>query len=318
MQHAARRACARLLARGRDFGKRVISLVSSWVRPMRPYPTQDDLERSIAALTEAYWLGEPAPGQALEHFRYMLQFVRGKTSPRKLWLFASACYRRKWPLLNDVASSNAVELAERHAEGLAGRGCLRSIARDLQRTDECCRQSVICEQTATRARSPDGSLVIPPTGWRPSRPEADLHNRAREALERANRSAKEGELPKVQVLVLLGFTTPGEWVDAQATRSAWEIASTAALFALSGAAVARAQVHLLRHIVGNPFQPCPAAQYTTTLLQLAEAAYQGQDCLFALHDALVDAGHQVLAEHFKAEPWHPKGCWALDLLLGKK
>jgi hypothetical protein len=24
-----------------------------------------------------------------------------------------------------------------------------------------------------------------------------------------------------------------------------------------------------------------------------------------------------LAEHFQVEQWHPKGCWVVDLLLGK-
>jgi hypothetical protein len=35
-----------------------------------------------------------------------------------------------------------------------------------------------------------------------------------------------------------------------------------------------------------------------------------------LHDALLEAGHAELAEAFR-EPMHPKGCWALDLILGK-
>jgi hypothetical protein len=36
-----------------------------------------------------------------------------------------------------------------------------------------------------------------------------------------------------------------------------------------------------------------------------------------LHDALLEAGHPELAEHFQQEQWHPKGCFALDLILGK-
>jgi hypothetical protein len=45
--------------------------------------------------------------------------------------------------------------------------------------------------------------------------------------------------------------------------------------------------------------------------------YNGADATFALHDALLEAGHPDLAEHFQAEQWHPKGCWVVDLLLGK-
>jgi hypothetical protein len=53
-------------------------------------------------------------------------------------------------------------------------------------------------------------------------------------------------------------------------------------------------------------------------VQLAESLDNGQDCAFALHDALLEAGHAELAEHFKQETWHPKGCWCVDLILGKK
>jgi hypothetical protein len=73
---------------------------------------------------------------------------------------------------------------------------------------------------------------------------------------------------------------------------------------------------LLRHIIGNPFRPYPAPR-PSTVVQLAESLYAGQDCAFALHDALLEAGHAELGEHFREEKSHPKGCWAMDLILGK-
>jgi hypothetical protein len=36
-----------------------------------------------------------------------------------------------------------------------------------------------------------------------------------------------------------------------------------------------------------------------------------------LVNALLEAGHHELAEHFRCEEWHPKGCWALDVILGR-
>jgi hypothetical protein len=52
--------------------------------------------------------------------------------------------------------------------------------------------------------------------------------------------------------------------------------------------------------------------------KLAEAVYQTENCTFALHDALLEDGHADFAAHFRdPAEWHPKGCWALDLLLGK-
>lgn len=79
------------------------------------------------------------------------------------------------------------------------------------------------------------------------------------------------------------------------------------------------QVGLLRHIVGNPFRRYPAPdRWPSPIVQLADALYNGQACAFALHDALEEAGHPELAAHFRDEKDHPKGCWVLDLILGKE
>lgn len=78
------------------------------------------------------------------------------------------------------------------------------------------------------------------------------------------------------------------------------------------------KAQVFRHLVGSPFRPVSSPGYATTAtIQLAEALYAGEPCSFALHDTLLDAGHPDLAAHFR-EPEHPKGCWALDLILGKQ
>ena len=74
------------------------------------------------------------------------------------------------------------------------------------------------------------------------------------------------------------------------------------------------QAAILRHLVGNPFRPYAfPANWSTPVIQLADAVYNGEPCSFAL----LEAGLPELADHFR-EAEHPKGCWVLDAILDKK
>ncbi len=64
-------------------------------------------------MTESEWLNGVDPGP-------MLAFITGKVSERKLRLFMCACCRRIWDILDAEPFRNAVEVAERYADGLAG------------------------------------------------------------------------------------------------------------------------------------------------------------------------------------------------------
>jgi hypothetical protein len=214
----------------------------------------------------------------------MLAFARGnrdKISSRKLRLFAALCCRQVWDLLTE-RSRHAVEVAERWAEGIAAR-------------------EEIAEATNNaRQATHDVSLI-----WRDSSHASENARMAAAiaaahsvgtASKTANRSARLTAEHVVQALSWKGTRGLSDGKTGPARTVVCD---------------------LFRHIVGNPFRSHPRS-WPSTVVQLAESLYNGQDCAFALHDALLEVGHAELAEHFRQEEtWHPKGCWVVDLVLGK-
>ena len=83
------------------------------------------------------------------------------------------------------------------------------------------------------------------------------------------------------------------------------------------------QAVLTRCIFGNPFWPAHIlpAWLTSTVVSLANGIYSERafDRLPILADALMDAGcdHADVLDHCRSEGPHVRGCWVIDLLLGK-
>jgi hypothetical protein len=91
------------------------------------------------------------------------------------------------------------------------------------------------------------------------------------------------------------------------------------------------QARLLREVLGNPFRPVTPdpAWLTPDVLSLAQAAYEHRklprgtlepDRLALLADALEDAGCDSadLRGHLRGPGPHVRGCWAVDLVLGRQ
>jgi len=122
------------------------------------------------------------------------------------------------------------------------------------------------------------------------------------------------------------------WV---AEPSAWHAGSKAALMATYAetdgdsasswwANVRAIQTTLVKDIFGNPFNLAPMNPewITATVISLATAIYDDRafDRLPILADALEDAGctHVDMLTHCRQPGEHVRGCWPLDLLLGKQ
>jgi hypothetical protein len=84
-----------------------------------------------------------------------------------------------------------------------------------------------------------------------------------------------------------------------------------------------AQADLLRDIFGNPFRPVTLnpSWLTSDVTALARQMYDSRDFspMPILADALQDAGceNPDVLNHCRSDGPHVRGCWVVDLLLGK-
>jgi hypothetical protein len=229
-------------------------------------------------MTEAEWLEGARPGA-------MVSFLRQrKASARKLRPFGCACCRRVWGLLPGEASRQAVEVAERFADGLARRKDLDAALR-------------ACAAGAAGAPHDPAAMVV----------EASLQKAAWVASYNARvRAARTGP---IEVSQLTAHTAAVEEEG-------------------------RAQGRLLHDAFGNPFRPAsiePAwlAGGGGVIPRLAQAIYEERALpsglldvtrLCVLADALEEAGcgDAAILGHLRGAGPHVRGCWAVDLILGKQ
>lgn len=119
--------------------------------------------------------------------------------------------------------------------------------------------------------------------------------------------ARPGVMMVVDVAGQTAACPPGEEYDP----SKWEAES-------------RVQSDLIRDIFGNPFRPAKldVSRLTPVVIKLAQAMYDERDFdrMLQLADALEQRGcsDEMILNHCRAPGPHVRGCWVVDLVLGKK
>jgi hypothetical protein len=262
--------------------------------------SRPDFGEGVIGVTEKEWPAATDP-------QPMLEFLRGKTSDRKLRLFAVACCYTVWHLLGEQESRAAVVAGEAFADGLLPESDLSAIReaawvarlRVLHRNDEQ-QEGIVYEMNAGLDMAAHAAV----SAATPEAIKAALGCRSR-ALS-ALTSAK---------WVDLAITSPLQNLDDSESREREKLARIDEQ---------QRQVRLVHHFFGNPFRPVSLdpAWLTANVNQLAETIYQKRrfaDLPF-LADALADAGcaNEDILNHCRKPGIHVRGCWALDLILGRE
>jgi hypothetical protein len=245
--------------------------------------------RERLPLDEAGWLTEFS-------MVFVLRFLDAQPgNARRLWLFAAACCRRVWHLLQVGAARRIVELAEAYADGEATEADLQAAnnSPDFAELDalyqggqgEAEVQMSACVvdalQTVRGLASPSDEvntyLVVQNTSRNPA---GDFMRSSRDFRDKVTAGRDEAEFSEKE--------------------------------------------KLLRDIFGNPFRPVAFQPEwrTSTVHGLARQMYQSRDLspMPILADALQDAGcgDEDVLNHCLGGGPHVRGCWVVDLVLGKE
>jgi hypothetical protein len=209
----------------------------------------------------------------------MVDFLGEKLDARKLRLFACASARRVWKLLDDDQSKLAVEVGERFADGLASAADLALAFRTADAT--WASMSDYAGSRRAMRRSEKGRAAAKKAAW-------------------LARNAANPDLSRRQLGYYSGRTARTNFAHAS----------------------------VLRDLFGPlPFRavevaPAWLAWNAGAVPGLAETIDEDGtfDLMPVLGDALEDAGCEdaAILDHLRGEGGHVRGCWALDLILGRR
>jgi hypothetical protein len=252
-------------------------------------PTFPPSAERTHAMTEAEWRACTDPTT-------MLESLRGRASHRKLRLFAVACCRRVWPVLRYGKGQEAVEMAERFADGHASRRALDAARAEMGREAKEWDRWVPYESSdLENAEAAWAAWAV----MNPTRTSAFLS-----VVEHAANAASEGGRRRER--------PPAGWPG---------YAAFIAEIREKLAAEAWAQCDLIRDIFRTP-PAIDLAWLTPDVVALAATIYDQRsfDRMPVLVDALEEAGcrNSDILDHCRSGSQHVRGCWLLDALLRKE
>jgi hypothetical protein len=237
--------------------------------------------------------------------RYLRVHAKSKASDRKLRLLGVACCRRFWHLLDHESSRLAVETSERYADGLATREELQAA------------ENAAFSPLNELSQEVERAAEIAEDGF----PEGDADYQAANDARGVAYGA---------VFAAFKVARATDITDAVASAAHTAFFPAGGLKEIERAAFCG----LMRDLFANPFRPPPAIEPSVlkwrdaTVVRLAAGAYESRLLpsghldparLGVLADGLEDAGAsgtQLLA-HLRGPVPHVRGCWAVDVLLGK-
>jgi hypothetical protein len=211
----------------------------------------------------------------------LLEFLKGKASARSYWLFTANCWRRWEHMLEDDKSRNGIIALEALAEGQT----IEDQHLNLMVGGEIC---ICCGgKYGSSVSGLSSAAGLSSIGL---------------ALSRRPEDAAYTAIYSMQMVA-----------DAEAAEAEQAESDK----------YRRIYRPLIAEIFGNPFRPVTVhpSWLTSDVRLLATGIYEEKafDRLPILADALQDAGcgNDEILNHCRSEGPHVRGCWVVDLLLGK-
>jgi hypothetical protein len=240
-------------------------------------------------MIESEWQSATNLDEMLDALIRQARSRRSSLPSRKFRLFGCAICRQYWERLPDERCRVALETSERFADGLAKRGELDRASRGAKEVYAALKRTTPRDSLAFRA----SEMAM----WVSTDSIQDVPGGVARAA--------------VQFATALARTSgpAGKKADAASGQVRWQIV-------------------LLRDLFGNPFRRSPPlppgvlAWNNGTVRRLADSIYDDRafDRLPILADALEEAGcHDAdILAHCRQPGLHVRGCWVVDLILGKE